>query len=140
MPKLSRWFIKTGMLCLLAGLLAGIILALPVHKDSYIAGLYPEFIHLMTFGWITQMIYGVAYWMFPRNTKEKPRGSEFFGWSVYLFLNIGLLLRVYFEPFVDSGDINPWLIIGVVAAAVLQWLAGVIFVINTWNRVSARRR
>lgn len=140
MPKLSRWFIKTGMLCLLTGLLLGIIMALPVEKGSYLSGLYPEFVHLLAFGWITEIIFGVAFWMFPRYTKEHPRGNEFIGWVTYVLLNIGLVLRIAFEPMADANRIGPWVVAGLLIAALMQWSAGVLFVINTWKRVSTRRR
>lgn len=49
-------------------------------------------------GWVTQMIFGVIYWMFPIITRAQPRGNERLGWAVYILLNVGLLLRVIYEP------------------------------------------
>jgi hypothetical protein len=36
----------------------------------------PVYLHLFMIGWVTQMIFGVAYWMFPRVSKENPRGWD----------------------------------------------------------------
>lgn len=49
-------------------------------------------------GWVTQMIIGVAFWMFPKYTRERPRGSEALAWITYVLLNVGLLLRAIAEP------------------------------------------
>ncbi len=44
-------------------------------------------------GWATQLIGGVALWMFPPLSREQPRGDERLGWFAYGALNGGLLLR-----------------------------------------------
>ncbi len=79
----------------------------------------------------------MAYWMFPKFTKDQPRGSERLGWLAYSLLNIGLLLRVFTEPLltVHSTPLLGW---ALAASAVLQWLAGMGFVINTWSRVKEK--
>jgi hypothetical protein len=88
-------------------------------------------------GWVTQLIIGVAYWMFPKFTKEQPRGSAPLAWAVYWLLNSGLLLRVIAEPWqsVHPHPLWGWLLVG---AAGLQWLGGVAFVVNTWPRVKEK--
>jgi hypothetical protein len=52
-------------------------------------------------------------------------------------LNSGLLLRVVAEPLqtLRSTRLLGWLL---VAAALLQWLGGIAFVLNTWPRVKER--
>jgi heme/copper-type cytochrome/quinol oxidase subunit 1 len=89
---------------------------------------------MLTFGWLTQLIFGVALWMFPKYTSAKPRGHEWLGWTTFIFLNTGLILRVIFEPFnsISPSPLGGWMI---VLAAILQWLAGIAFVANTWVRV-----
>ena len=63
-----------------------------------LAGLVPVYFHLLMVGWVTQLIFGVAFWMFPRYSKEKPRGREGLAWAMYASLNAGLLLRGLAEP------------------------------------------
>ncbi|MEZ4618275.1 MAG: hypothetical protein R2867_22555 [Caldilineaceae bacterium] len=88
-------------------------------------------------GWVTQIIIGVAFWMFPKFTKEKPRGSQMLAWSTYVLLNGGLLLRAVAEP---ANAIQAWMGWGRLLAlsALLQWLGGLAFVANTWPRIKER--
>jgi hypothetical protein len=120
------------MICLALALMLGILLALGVTN-----GLFPVYIHLLVFGWLTQLIFGVIFWMFPKASVEKPRGSETLGWWTYALLNIGLLLRAIAEP-VQSTQAN--LISGwtLVLSALLQFLAGLLFVVNSWGRVKEK--
>lgn len=135
MPTLTRWFLKAAILYLLLALIAGIALALPVA--SQFAGAFPAYFHMLTFGWLTQLIFGVAFWMFPKFSVAKPRGSGQLGWLTFIFLNTGLLLRIIAEPLQASSPstLTGW---ALVASAILQWLAGVSFIVNTWNRIKER--
>lgn len=132
MPPLTRWFLKAALLYLVLALCAGIVLAWP--GISPVAGTFPVYFHLLTFGWLTQLIFGIALWMFPKFTPEKPRGHEGLGWATFLLLNSGLILRLIFEPLnsASSSTLTGWML---VAAAVLQWSSAVAFVANTWPRV-----
>lgn len=137
MPPLSRAFIKTALVYFVAALLVGVAGALQAGRELLspgVAALGPVHVHLLVVGWITQMIFGVAYWMFPKNSQTDPRGFEWVGWATYALLNVGLLLRVLAEPMharLPRAGFG-WLL---VLAAVLQWLAAVAFVANTWRRV-----
>jgi hypothetical protein len=75
--------------------------------------------------------------MFPKYSKEQPRGSERLGWLVFWLLNLGLALRIIGEP-AQALAPGPWWGWMMVASAVSQWLAGALFVINTWGRVKER--
>lgn len=132
MPLLTRWFLKAALVYLVLALCAGIFLVLP--DTSPIAGAFPVYFHLLTFGWLTQLIFGIALWMFPKYTPAKPRGHEWLGWSTFVLLNTGLILRTIFEPLhaMASSPLSGWML---VIAALLQWMSGVAFVANTWQRV-----
>jgi len=137
MPTLTRWFIKTALVYFVLALLAGLVLVSQTMLDFRLlpASFSPAYFHMLMVGWVTQLILGVVYWMFPKFTKEKPRGSETMGWAVYGLLNVGMVLRFLIEPFNPAGTIWGW---GLVLAAFLQWLAGLLFVANTWARVKER--
>ena len=60
--------------------------------------LTPVTIHLLVVGWVTGMIFGVAYWMFPKFSTEQPRGANGLAVASFVLLNLGLLLRVVGEP------------------------------------------
>jgi hypothetical protein len=143
MPPLTRWFLKTALVYLVVALLAGALLAARNvwSLPPLVIAFTPVYFHLFMVGWVTQLIFGVVFWMFPKHSKEKPRGSETLGWATYLLLNAGLLLRAAGEPAnaLQPGTFWGWLL---VVSATLQWLAGLAFVANTWGRVqgTARRR
>ncbi len=95
--------------------------------------------HLLTVGWATQLIFGVAFWMFPLMGKPQPRGDERLAWIVFWTLNIGLLLRVVGEPL---AGFNPNALTQMLlsVSATLQLAAVVIFAILMWPRVKALGR
>ena len=139
MPILTRWFLKSSLLFFILAMLLGMLLAAraPLNLPGLIGAFSPIYFHLFMVGWVTQLIFGVVFWMFPKYSREKPRGSETLGWIVFGLLNLGLVLRVIAEP---AQALNPsqawgWIL---AASALFQWLAGVIFVINTWGRVKER--
>jgi len=124
-PPLTRWYIKLSLVYFVAALAASVWQA---------AGgplwLTPIYIHLLVVGWITGMIFGVAYWMFPKFSKEQPRGADGLAVATFALLQAGLLLRIVAEPLQAGGLL--------VLSAVSQWLAGVGFIANTWPRVKER--
>jgi hypothetical protein len=88
------------MLYFVVGLTMGaLLLVQPIMQWSPgLQLLRPVYLHFLFIGWVTQLIMGVGYWMFPKQSKEKPRGSEGLGWIVLILLNIGLVLRAIGEP------------------------------------------
>lgn len=131
MPPLTRWMLKTSLVYLLLALLVG--LAQPFLRGAITAGaMEPVRVHLFVIGWISMLIFGVVYWMFPRYSKESLRGHEWLGWATYWLVNAGLILRVIGESAAQPGTIFGWLL---VASALLLWLGGLAFVLNTWARV-----
>lgn len=137
MPKLARWYIKSALAYLVAGaILAALALSNATTLPPALLAMRPLAWHLLVFGWATQLIFGVAYWMFPHLSKEAPRGDERVLWAVFWCLNIGLLLRAVGEPL---GALRPGLVPPVVlqTSAVLQVAAAWLFAAETWPRVKA---
>lgn len=136
MPRYARVSIKTAMIYLAAAFGFGAYMAASgVFGFPLPAGLQPASVHLLVVGWLTQLIFGVAYWMFPKLTKAVPRGSDGLAWATYVLLNIGLILRAIAEPQLGSASSFGILLL---IASVMQWVAGMLFVINTWGRVKER--
>lgn len=139
MPPLSRWYVKLAMIYLIGALVVGTLQALQHawHLSPLFAFAGPAYVHMLVVGWITQMIFGVAYWMFPKYTAERPRGDNLVAVATFILLNAGLLLRVVVEPTrAWHPDAMPgWLL---AVAGLAQALAGVGFAINTWPRVKVR--
>jgi hypothetical protein len=139
MPRLTRWMIKASLLYFLAALITGLVVAgiRPLGLPSGLSSLGPIYVHLFMVGWVSQLIFGVVYWMFPKWSIERPRRSPALGWAVFLLLNLGLLIRAIAEPLAVVRSEPGW---GwwLVASAAMQWAAGMAFVVNTWGRVRAR--
>jgi heme/copper-type cytochrome/quinol oxidase subunit 1 len=135
-PTLTRWFIKAGMLYLLAALLLSVAMQPPLRNGvPLLAVVWPTYLHLLVLGWLTQLIFGVAFWLFPKQSPARPRGSERLAWTSFFLLNAGLILRAIAEPWQALGRPMGVLLI---ASAAAQLAAGWTFVINTWPRVRER--
>ena len=139
MPALTRWFIKMAMLSLVLALVTRGAMALFQWQEMPLpaAALAPVFFHLFVWGWVTQLIFGVVYWMFPKHTQAQPHGHEGLWTATFWCFNLGLLFRVIGEPLhlLRPEALWAWLTL---ASAVLQWLAAMAFVLNTWSRVKGR--
>lgn len=137
MPTLTRWMVRTALVYLVLALLAGIVLGLrsAFGLDWIPAGITPAYFHLYMVGWVAMLIFGIVFWMFPKYTMEKPRRSEPLGWLVYALINAGLIMRVFAESLAKPGIVWSWML---VVSALLLWLGGLAFVINTWQRVKVK--
>ena len=123
MPFLTRLWLKAALAYLVAALATGVVLLAPGLRDRWpwVGLLGPVYFHLFMVGWVTQTIFGVAYWMFPKAAPDRPRGSEFLAILTVILLNGGLLLRAVAEPL---NALHPRTVWGglLAASAVLQWL------------------
>lgn len=139
MPLLTRWYLRSSLVYFLLALLLGTALVSrgAFNLPGWTASLNPVYFHFYLVGWVTNLIFGVVYWMFPQYSREEPRRSEPLAWATYLLLNGGLIIRAVAEPAGALTDSPLWgpLLAG---SAVLQWLAGLAFVFNTWPRVKGR--
>lgn len=141
MPRITRIFVKTALAYFVAAMVIGLLLALrpllPGGWSDAFNGFWPVYWHLFMLGWVTQLIMGIAYWMFPRFSRAQPRGSSRLAWTTYALLNAGLLLRVVAEPQLARPPVMLWSVL-VAAAALLQWGGGLAFVANIWPRVKEK--
>lgn len=139
MPPLSRWYIKLALIYFVAALVGGVLRAATplVALPPVFAALGPVQVHLLVVGWVTQMIFGVAYWMFPKHTTEAPRGNDVVAVATFILLNLGLVLRLVAEP---SNAVHPRPALGalLVLSALVQWLAGIGFALSTWPRIKVK--
>jgi cbb3-type cytochrome oxidase subunit 1 len=139
MPYVSRLFIKTGITYLVVTFIAGaVLLSLDAlgHPAPFIVGV--EHGHAGFVGWLVNTVIGVAYWLLPANRARFPqtqgRYPERLARSSFYLLNIGLLLRLFGEPFVGSGAAVR---AAVVVGAVLQVLGIAAFAWIAWQRIFA---
>ena len=139
MPRLTRYFIKTALIYLALSLMLSGLLAARAAFDlpAEFAALSPVFFHTFMVGWVTQLIFGMLFWMLPKYSRELPRGREKLAWAAYWLINCGLVLRIIGEPLV--GLRSEWglgWLLGV--SALLQLSGGWAFILNAWPRVKER--
>lgn len=135
MPRFSRIAVGASLFYLLVGFTIGAVM---LASKGY--ALYPRiFVYLplhieyLMFGWFLNLIFGVAYWMFPRftpsrSTMDRPRGFVRAAWGSLVLLNLGLAIYTAAQ-FV--GPTNPVRFAG----RLVELAAVVSFMINLWPRV-----
>jgi len=86
MSKLTVWFIKCAMIYFLAAILLGLHMASAGTLYPY----KPIHAHLNLLGWMSMMIYGVAYHILPRFS-GRPLWSNRLAEAHFWLANIGLI-------------------------------------------------
>ena len=63
MPTLTRWYIRTAFAWLVTALAIGVALQAGIVAPGVRAQVWPAYLHLITLGWLTGLIFGVAWWL-----------------------------------------------------------------------------
>ena len=139
MPPLTRWLVRTALVCFVAGLLLGVAMQVRGAREAFplLAAAWPGYVHLLTVGWVTQLIMGVAFWLFPRTDRSRPAPPAWLGWTGYVLLNLGLLLRLAAEPAAMLDAATPLRRL-LPLSALLQLAAACCFALLLWPRVRER--
>jgi Zn-dependent protease with chaperone function len=149
MPVTSRAFVKASILYLCLGAILGALMLInrSIPLGPAIAHVRTGHIVMLVVGWLTQLILGVAWWLFPplkiglRSDAPLPirrgqtqRGSEPLFWATFVCLNVGVLLRAIFEPVYSWTKVGFYgFLVGISGLFLLA--AAVSFVVNMWSRV-----
>ena len=127
MPALSRVYLRTAMIYLALGVLLGGILLW--NKGALIGGniwiWLAAHISLVTWGWLWQVTFGVAFWILPRFGTS--RGRAWLAWLAYGSVNIAIVLAAL-SPWLHG----PW---PTAIAGLLQAVAAIAFTCHAWPRV-----
>ena len=139
MPPLTRWLVRTALVCFVAGLLLGVAMQVGAAREAFplLAAAWPGYVHLLTVGWVTQLIMGVAFWLFPRTDRSRPAPPAWLGWTGYALLNGGLLMRLAAEPAATLDPATPLCSL-LPLSALLQLAAACCFALLLWPRVRER--
>ncbi|MGM0555338.1 MAG: hypothetical protein ACQEVA_03070 [Myxococcota bacterium] len=127
MPKLSIWAIRAACVHLVFGWTIGsLMLAEKGWSTPWsVFDWLPAHIHMLLFGWMVQLAFGVAYWMLP--TFGRDRGRPQLAIAAVVFVNAAVALAV-----VHVFDVLPaWPVFAAEA------LAAVSFSIHAWPRIKA---
>ena len=139
MPKLSQWAMKAAFGYLVLGAVGALLYWTDVLWPWWapLNAISPTYLHLIVVGWLTQLVFGVIYWMFPIESKARPRGDARIAWAVFICLNAGLIARIFFEPWraIEPNLVNGY---GLLLSAGLLVVAAVLFVWVSWGRVRER--
>ena len=149
MPLTSRVSVKASIIYLALGAVLGVVLLVNrwIPMGEVVSVLRSSHIQFLVVGWLTQLIIGVAWWLFPplaiglRGDSPLPvrrgqaqRGSEVLFWTALIFLNAGILLRALFEPLYGWTRIPVFSVLAGVSGLFLL-VAAILFVLNLWGRV-----
>ena len=134
MLLIHRLFLKTALIYLLLGALAGAWMLL--HQAGYLPTppekLFTVHIHLLGIGFFLMMVCGVALWMFPRKSGEsrEEAARDPIGWAAYLLLTAGLAIRC--AALLLPGAFGN----AVLAGSVFLQVGGILaFVVAIWPRI-----
>jgi hypothetical protein len=130
MPRLSVWAIRLSLVYLALGFtFGGLILANKgIPFDPALWSLLPAHIEFLLFGWTSQLVLGVAFWILPRFSSGSRRGNEHLAWLALVLLNLGVWLAVIGSvPGLDG--VLPLL------ARMAQAGAALAFALHAWPRV-----
>ena len=136
MPKLSRFFLRGGFICLAIGMLAGglILLQKGTGRFPVLWILLPAHIYLVLVGGVTQSALGVSYWILPRLSGGRHRSVTALAWSSYWALNAAILL-VAMHPAIEVVW-GPRAAGGAFACGgILQGVAAMAFTLHAWPRI-----
>lgn len=136
MPKISRLFIKSGIIYFFLGMILAFVAELPFVNTG--ALLLPVYWHMIVVGWITQIIMGVSIWMFPRIGKDRKKTETIPAHLAFWLLNSGLILRFSVEPFLLLFTTNQAVLLVVLVSAILHISAIISYLIEIWPRVRTR--
>ena len=138
MPRISRFFLRGGFICLAIGMLAGGLILLQKGTGGFpvLWVLLPAHIYLVLVGGVTQCALGVSYWILPRLPGGRGRGVTALAWLSYGALNTAILL-VAIHPAIEvalgSGAAGGAFVCG----GILQAVAATAFALHAWPRIRA---
>lgn len=134
MTRFSKWAVRLSLIYLVIGFSIGALMLTNKGFSIYprVVLLLPIHIEFLMFGWFIHLIFGVAYWMFPRFTPKetglKPRGFVRAAWASLGLLNLGLAVFLLGQFFTATLMIR-------FVGRTLEFLATLAFFVNIWPRV-----
>jgi hypothetical protein len=136
MHILVRLYLRTAFFFLALGLLGGLWVEVQLTAGGTIShGMVVAHVHLLLVGFLLMMIFGVAYWLFPRAGRSQPIGPypNLVGFA-YVLMAAGTMMRAATEFFDVQLDTPFWGYVRLGASA--SQVAGIAIAIWTlWERV-----
>ena len=131
-----RYFIKTSLIFLAAGLLTGIYLSFSkyVLPGGFSQEIVSAHTHIILVGSVMMMIMGVALWFFPKADKDDIKYKPSLILFTYYMITIATSLRFVFQ-ILDSIYYQAWLSYMITIASSFQVIAFILFFYSMWGRI-----
>ncbi len=136
MHILVRLYLRTAFFFLALGLFGGLWIEAQSMAGGVIShGMIVAHVHVLLVGFLLMMVFGVAYWLFPRSGHGQPIGPYpiLVGFS-YALLTAGTLTRAVTEFFDAQLTTQAWAYVRL-AASTCQVGGIMIGVVALWGRV-----
>jgi len=131
-----RYFIKTGIIFLILGLLTGLYMS--VHTNIIAIGYGPELLsahtHVILVGSVMMIIMGVALWFFPRPEKDDKRYNPNIISLTYWVMTISTLLRFLSQVIASFEEIKTVRFL-ITIFSFFQIVAIILFFYTIWGRI-----
>lgn len=129
-------FIKSSLAYFLLGTVVGVTMAVAPAERGLTYHLLPTHAHLNLLGWLSMMVYGVAYHVLPRFS-GRPLHSPRLAWAHFAVSHLGLIGMALFFA-LNRWQAGRWLLPLRVAAA-FSGLGTLLFVYNLWRTLPGLR-
>lgn len=94
--------------------------------------------HLNLVGWVTMMIYGVAYHIFPRFSSKDLKSGSLVGKN-FILANLGIILMTVSMIYAEKGDNELAAYYMLIFAGFIEGLSGVVFVYNIMPTINSAK-
>lgn len=131
-----EWFVKAFLKASVAWLAAGVTLGVAMAAYPPLIVVRPAHAHMNLLGFVTMMIYGVAYHVVPRFTGHQLHSRRIAGIQWWL-ANVGLLLMVIGFCLAPHG-IQGYIFV-LTTGGILAALGAYCFVYNLWRTIDGRK-
>jgi hypothetical protein len=136
MHILVRLYLRTAFCFLALGLLGGLWIGFQATVAGVVShGMVVAHVHLLLVGFLLMMIFGVAFWLFPRSGRGQPIGPypNLVGFA-YVLLAAGTLIRAITEFFDLALVAQVWSFVRL-AASTSQVGGIAVAIVALWGRV-----
>ena len=130
-----EWFVKAFIKASVAWLAAGVTLGVGLAVYPPLIVYRPAHVHINLLGFVTMMIYGVAYHVIPRFTGHQLHSRRIAGIQWWL-ANAGLVLMVIGFCLAPSGVSAAPVVLG--TGGVLSAVAAYCFLFNIWRTINGQ--
>lgn len=131
-----RYFIKTAIIFLIVGLIAGLFMLTSKYlfEFYYPFGLISAHTHIILIGFVMMMIMGVAIWFFPRAEKEDKKYKPTLILLIYGLITISTAIR-FISEVVFAYLNDPYSKILIFISSTGQVFSFILFFYSIWGRI-----